>query len=283
MRKKRSPFPLLLILAVLLAGMAWWLQERQMHRPPLQKPPGEGGLKKERTISPPPTIPRPEGVEKEPGVPSGAERIAIIIDDLGYNGENYRPFLEMGRPLTFAILPSLPYSQRIANEAIGQGREVLLHLPLEPHGYPLKNPGRGVILSSMSEEEMRRILFEDLKSIPGAVGVNNHMGSRLMEDREAMRVLLSELKRKNLYFVDSLTTNRTTALVLAKELGVKMGARGIFLDNYQDRAYIEGQLKALAQLALKKGGAIGVGHPYAVTASVLKDRLPELEIGRAHV
>jgi hypothetical protein len=203
--------------------------------------------------------------------------VAIVIDDLGNNDVDYRPFLEIGYPLTFAILPSLPFSQEIAKELSNHGREVMLHLPLEPWEFPSKNPGRGVILSSMSPEQMRSTLLQDLSSVPGAVGVNGHMGSRLTEDREAMRVILLELKRRNLYFLDSLTTRNTVVPSLARELGLRAGSRSIFLDNYEDRAYIEGQIKALVRLARTKGGAIAVGHPYPTTAAVLKDYLPHLE------
>jgi polysaccharide deacetylase 2 family uncharacterized protein YibQ len=99
----------------------------------------------------------------------------------------------------------------------------------------------------------------------------------MMEDPEAMKILLRELKRRNLYFVDSLTTNRTAAPALAREMGIKCGRRKVFLDNYQDRSYIESQLQALTESARSKGGAIGVGHPYAITAAVLREQLPRLE------
>lgn len=280
---KRKRFLLLLILVLILVGGIWWLQRMQRHQESPSRPATEV-VGREGVVSPPEVVPAPKGAERRPEAKRrGGHRIAIIIDDLGYNGRNYRPFLEIRYPLSFAILPSLPYSQRIAREAIGQGKEVLLHLPLEPYGYPGKKPGTGVLLSGMSQEEMRRIFSEDLKSIPGAVGVNNHMGSRLMEDEEAMRTLLSELKRRDLYFVDSLTTKHTVAPQLAKELGVRVGSRRVFLDNHPERSYIEEQLKSLSQMAQRDGSAIGVGHPYAMTASVLRDVLPRLEREGIHL
>ncbi|MDH7499544.1 MAG: divergent polysaccharide deacetylase family protein [candidate division NC10 bacterium] len=274
----RKRFLLLLILVLLLLGGTWWLQ-RIPRRQEAQQPvvTHEEG-KEERAATPSKELPTPPVGEGRPEAKrAGSHRIAIIIDDLGYNGRNYRPFLTIPYPLSLAILPSQPYSERIAREAIGQGKEVLLHLPLEPHGYPEKDPGKGVILSGMSEEEMRRVFSQDLKSIPGAVGVSNHMGSRLMEEEEAMRTLLLEMKRKDLYFVDSVTTRNTIAPQLAKELGVRVGARRIFLDNSPERSYIEGQIRSLSRIAKRDGSAIGVGHPYAITASVLQELLPHLE------
>lgn len=279
MKRNRSLFFLLLILALVLAGMIWWLQETQRSEKPPPRPAGVERAGREEAAIPPPTpLPPPERPQERmaPAPPPGC-RLAIIIDDLGYNGQDYHSFLEIGYPLTLAILPSLPYSQRIAREAREQGREVMLHLPLEPREYPGKNPGEGAIFSSMGGEEMRRVLLRDLKSVPGAMGVNNHMGSRLTEERGGMSILLSELKKRNLYFVDSLTTSGTIGLSLAREMGIRAGARDIFLDNWQDRDYIEGQLKMLIKVARKRGTAIGVGHPYPLTAAVLKDSLPRLE------
>ena len=277
MRGKRSLF--FLSLLVILAAMVWLLQEAEHNRhfpskPVLPQEPGKEG----KTPPSPPRLP-PEGPSERRNLNLSTQgpQIVIIIDDLGYNGKNYRSFLEIGYPLTFAVLPALPYSEKIAKEARAKNREVLLHLPLEPQDYPAKNPGKGVLLDSMSEGELRKIFNQDLESVPGATGVNNHMGSRLTGETRPMMTLLSELKRRNLYFVDSLTTRGTVVTPLARELGVKVGTRDVFLDNYRDRAYIEGQLDSLAKVARNKGEAIGVGHPYSITASVLKDRLPRWE------
>jgi polysaccharide deacetylase 2 family uncharacterized protein YibQ len=268
----------LLVLLVVLAAVVFLLQEMERrHLPPRPRVPEEPSKEaKAPTPLPSPPAERPKERRNFQFPPKGPQ-IVIIIDDLGYNGQNYRSFLEIGYPLTFAVLPSLPYSQRIAKEARDKDREVLLHLPLEPQDYPAKNPGKGVLLASMSQQEMRKVFIEDLESVPGATGVNSHMGSKLTGERGPMMTLLSELKRRNLYFVDSLTTKATIVTPLARKLGVRAGARDIFLDNYQDRAYIEGQLDLLAKVAQKKGEAIGVGHPYPITAAVLKDRLPRWE------
>jgi uncharacterized protein len=269
----------LLILVLIFIGVLLWFPEGD--RKPLKPPilPREKGVSREG-IPPPPPVPSPP--EEERGrLPLGpspsAPRVAIIIDDLGYNDRDHHRFLAIHYPLTFAILPDLPYSQQISREGSQQGREVMLHLPLEPWEYPRKNPGRGVILSSMREEEMREVLSQDLRSVPDAVGVNNHMGSRLTEERRAMRVLLSEIKGLNLYFIDSLTTKDTVIPSLSREIGIRAGSRNVFLDNLEDRSYIEGQLQQLIHVARRRGEAIGVGHAYPLTAEVLRDFLPKLE------
>ncbi len=275
----RSRVLLLLALLLILGAMLWLLQEVGQHRNVRPTPELPEESRKE-TESPPP-LPMPPAKEQRETRPSGlpprGPRVAIIIDDLGYNEEDYRPFLEIGYPLTFAVLPSLSYSHRIASEAKGRNRDVLLHLPLEPQGYPAKRPGKGVLLSSMSRKELRKVLIQDLESVPGAAGVSNHMGSRLTCERKPMSILLAELKRRNLFFVDSLTASGTIATPLARELGVRVAARNVFLDNNQERAYVERQLDELAKIARKKGEAVGVGHPYGITAAVLKDRLPQWE------
>jgi polysaccharide deacetylase 2 family uncharacterized protein YibQ len=275
--KRSMPLFLLLVLSLALGVGTWWLNRSGEKAPsaPQRLETEQRGEREAAVPLPPPPGPEVSPLRKQKLVVS-PPRVAIIIDDLGYNDTNYRPFLELRYPLTFAVLPSLPYSRKIAREAQEWGHEVLLHLPLEPHEYPRQNPGKGMIRCGMTAEEIRLAFREDLRSIPGAVGVSNHMGSRAMEDPETMKVLMEELKRRRLYFVDSLTTNRSMASPLAQEAGVPLGKRSVFLDNYRDPAYIERQLRILTELARKQGGAIGVGHPYAVTASVLREHLPQL-------
>lgn len=204
-------------------------------------------------------------------------RVVIIIDDLGGSFKSARALMDLGHPITFSILPRLPHSKRIAEEAHLKGYEVLLHLPLEPHDYPEKNPGEGTIFTGMSGLEMKQRFLDDLEAVPYAIGVNNHMGSRLTEDREAMKAILEEAKRRNLFFVDSLTSGRSVALSVANELDLPALRRQVFLDNVAEKGYIKGQIFRLAQEAIDQGSAIGIGHPYKATIEALKETLPELE------
>ena len=155
----------------------------------------------------------------------------------------------------------------------------MLHLPMEPKGYPArdKDPGKGAILMSTPRREIAKIVAQDLSGIPYVQGVNNHTGSRLTEDKEMMSLILKELKKRNLFFVDSKTSDESVAYKEARRLGLRCGERDVFLDNELDLNYIKGQIRLLARIALKEGQAIGIGHPHFLTARAIKETIPELE------
>ncbi len=206
-------------------------------------------------------------------------RVAIIIDDLGMGGKVTRKLLAIDRPLNFSILPFLPHSKDTAIEAKKRGFLVMLHLPMEPKGYPArdKNPGKGAILMNTPRREIAKIIAQDLSGIPYVQGANNHTGSRLTEDKKMMNLILKELKKKNLFFVDSKTSPNSVAYREARRLGLKCGERDVFLDNEIDLDYIKGQIRLLARIALKEGQAIGIGHPHSLTARAIRESIPELE------
>jgi len=206
-------------------------------------------------------------------------RVAIIIDDLGMGGKVTRELLAIDRPLNFSILPFLPHSKDTAIEARKRGFLVMLHLPMEPKGYPApdKDPGKGAIFVNTPRREIAKIIAQDLSNIPYVQGVNNHTGSRLTEDKEMMNLVLKELKKKDLFFVDSKTSDESVAYKEARRLGLRCGERDVFLDNEINLDYIKGQIRLLARVALNKGEAIGIGHPHSLTVRAIRESIPELE------
>ena len=219
--------------------------------------------------------PRPKAPSKPTPTP-GLPRIAIVIDDLGYNLEAFHRLLDLDLPLTFSILPHLPYSQQIAREAHARGREVLLHLPMEPENGALAQ-GADFIRVGMAPREVRALVAQEIQSIPYVVGVNNHMGSRATRDRGLMRVVLEEVGRNGLFFLDSRTTPDSVAYQVARELGVPAAQRAVFLDHQDQPEAIQAQLDRLIQIAREQGQAVAIGHPRPHTLAVLEARLPGLE------
>jgi hypothetical protein len=203
-------------------------------------------------------------------------RVAIVIDDLGYDGRLARSFLALQEPLSFAILPYATFSKTIARQVHEAGRDLLLHLPMEPKGYPEVNAGEGVLLVAMNDGVLLEKLRETLAALPSVVGVNNHMGSRFSEDEDKMRVLLGEIKQRGLFFVDSRTSAESKGYGLAVQMGIPAAERDVFLDNIQSAQAIGSELRRLAQLARLKGKAIGIAHPHEVTLQVLRHALPQL-------
>ncbi len=218
--------------------------------------------------------------EKAKAVPEAIKRykepkIAIVLDDFGYNMNNTERLFSIKEPVTLSILPDLPYSTRVANLARENGRETILHLPLESH-RPEAREEADTIRSGMSEKEVKSRLAAAIASIPGLKGVSNHQGSKSTEDRILMTVILTYLKEKGLFFLDSLTSDKSVCRDVAGVAGVRFARRDIFLDNSNQPADIEKQVLAMKKLALKKGRVVAIGHDRKNTIEVLARMMPEL-------
>ncbi len=208
---------------------------------------------------------------------AGRPKVALVIDDLGTEDQISREILHWDVPLTLAILPFTPFSKSIAQEAHRRGKEVILHLPMEPHGYPKTDPGEGVLLQEMGDQELLSQLGRDLEAVPNIKGVSNHMGSRLTEDAARLKVIMKELKRRGLFFLDSRTTPGSVGLEVAEAIGVKTAERSVFLDHSQEFEEIKAQLEKLIQLSLETGKAIGIGHPHPSTLKAFREVIPRMK------
>ncbi|OGX15878.1 MAG: hypothetical protein A2166_01910 [Omnitrophica WOR_2 bacterium RBG_13_41_10] len=202
-------------------------------------------------------------------------KIAIVIDDWGYNLHNLSAVERIKYPITASILPNINYSKRAAQELHQKGLEIILHLPMEPHEkYRLEE---NTIMTSMDETTIRGILEKDLADISYAKGVSNHMGSFATEDPRTVEIIFKELKKRKLYFLDSVVSSYSVASSLAKKLGVAFIQRSVFLDNEDDPVYIRSQIYKLKTKAKLHGSAVGIGHDRKVTLEVLNTVMPELE------
>jgi uncharacterized protein len=207
----------------------------------------------------------PKGARREHRRP----RVAIIIDDLGNHHDLDLSLIKLDLPLSLAILPSAPFTDVVVQEATRRGREIILHQPMEPKDYPCVKPGPGALLLSMNEREIREMLDKNLRQVFGARGINNHMGSSFTENREKISLVLRELKRRGLFFIDSRTTKGTVGLDQAKKMGLPAAQRTVFLDNNPDPVAISNQINHLIRVARQSGTAIGIGHPYCQTIEIL--------------
>jgi polysaccharide deacetylase 2 family uncharacterized protein YibQ len=204
-----------------------------------------------------------------------APRIAIIVDDMGLNMDVAKELGEIDADLTFAVMPMRPYSKEVATYLHNIGKEIMLHLPME--GSNDKDPGAGAIYKNMSPAEVRSILLKDISSVPYISGVNNHMGSQVTPDRTIMLTIAKELKKKRLFYVDSLTTNKSVCKEVAKKLDLPFASRDVFLDNLDSYAYICDQLDKLVTIGEKYSYGIGTCHPHPTTIAVLKKEIPRLK------
>lgn len=201
--------------------------------------------------------------------------IALIIDDIGFSVYRARLFLKLGVPMTFAILPRLDNSLDLAIEICGEGHEIMLHQPMEPYASDI-DPGPGALYVGDGTRRIIRTLEKNISSLPFVLGVNNHMGSKFTTRQKEMNEVLGVIKERNLFFVDSLTSGRSTGYKTAKSLHVATAVRNIFLDNLADELHILSQLHKLKKHALKYGCAIGIGHPFPETARAIGRFLKDL-------
>ena len=185
-------------------------------------------------------------------------RIAIVIDDVGYNLEQLDKFLVFPAPIALSVLPNLPHSSESARRIVESGKELLLHLPMEAVNG--NDPGPGAIRTTQSEEEIRRLLESSFSQVPQAVGVNNHMGSRATADERVMNVVMEYLHTSRRFYLDSRTTTESVAARAAARHGVAFLERDVFLDNEPEAEAIKKALESGIQIARKKGQAVLIGH-----------------------
>ena len=208
---------------------------------------------------------------------AGPGTVAIIVDDMGSSMKEVDELMAIKLPLTFSIIPGLAKAKGVAQAAHGGGYQVMIHIPMEPQGYPRQRMEQNGLLLAQSDGEIEKRLNSFLQAVPYARGANNHMGSRFTEDKGKMETVLGFLKGKGLFFIDSRTTPRSVGNSLAREMGVETASRNVFIDNVQDVEAIKDQLEQLATMARRKGGAIGICHPHKATIQALTATMQELQ------
>lgn len=201
--------------------------------------------------------------------------IAVVIDDLGLNRAGTNRAIGLPAPLTLAFMTYAEGLPRMAARARRAGHELMLHVPMAPRD-PTYNPGPNVLRAELAPAELARRLDWGLGRFDGFVGVNNHMGSRFTASRAGMASVMAALRARGLLFLDSLTSNESVGVGMARRAGVPYAARDVFLDNeWNDRAAIARQFAHLEAVARRRGSAIGIGHPHRATLDVLARWLPE--------
>ncbi len=203
--------------------------------------------------------------------------ISIIIDDLGYGLADGRRAIGLPGAVACSVLPHTPHGYRLAEAAYGAGKEVLLHLPMQPANE--KDPGIGALTLDTGEHDLRRMVAANLAAVPHVVGINNHMGSLLTRHPGHMDWLMKSLRDdpRGLFFVDSVTSQKSVALQMARENSVPAARRDLFLDRDPDPEAIAAQFERLIMMAHERGSAVAIGHPYPETLEVLERELSGLD------
>ncbi|SKA78588.1 hypothetical protein SAMN02745704_01160 [Paucidesulfovibrio gracilis DSM 16080] len=206
-------------------------------------------------------------------------KVVIVIDDMGENMRIARALAALPAPVTFAVWPASSHAAEVRALARQHDLDILVHLPMEPIGYPGDNPGKNALFTSMTRESLDKTIRWNLDQVPEAVGVNNHMGSRFTSDLSGMRCLMEQLKSRRLFFLDSRTTSRSAGYRAAQEKNLPFYGRDVFLDNSLAIQDILLQLKKTERLAQRQGVAIAIGHPHDQTVRALQDWLQHRDPG----
>jgi len=257
--------------------------ERRITPPPVAQP-----AVKQPTKPVPPAAPT---VARLPEIPDGAPpwlryavaapeiggrpMIAVVIDDMGIDRRRTKQIIDLPGPITASFLTYAPDLKAQAKVARAAGKELMLHMPMEPDNATI-SAGPGVLETSMEAEVIRERLAAGLDSFGDYVGINNHMGSRFTADADGMRPVIEMLRERGLFWLDSRTTGKPAGPALARAMGVPFAERNIFLDHFNNVEGVRAQLVKLEEAARSQGYAVGIGHPKDHTIKALAEWLPTL-------
>jgi len=277
---------MLLLVVLLLICAVFFLLERMRDRyrrvvpapveqaGALKMPESGGGSYGQKLYTTAHELPPVTAAKIHPAVLKGS--MAVIVDDMGTSVREADQLVAINLPITFAIIPGLANSRKVAAYAKTKGKGVMIHIPMEPQGYPEQRLEKNGLLVSQGTEEITARVRGFINDVPDAVGANNHMGSRFTENEDKMQPVLAVLKENGLFFVDSRTSSKSVGYSLAMKMGVPAGTRNVFLDNDQDVEAVKKQLREAARVANKRGSAIVICHPHPGTIQALKELMPIL-------
>jgi len=227
-----------------------------------------------RLLPTPPPVPSTAQVDKR-GRDHG--RIALILDDIGNNLHAERQLLALPFPLAISVLPQSQHPKQAATLAHQDGRVVMLHLPMEPTNPTLRSHlGSGFLRLKMSNMELQEKFHEALSQVPFVQGVNNHMGSLLTTNRNAMAVVMAKCHRHGLFFVDSRTVAKSVAADEAEKAGLRWASRQVFLDHIDDATSIARAWHHAELIADQRGSCVVIGHPRKKTIAFLTSLKPSV-------
>jgi len=129
----------------------------------------------------------------------------------------------------------------------------------------------------MGAPEVERIVEANLLTVPGAVGMNNHMGSAATKDLGIMEAVAEVAKSRGIYYLNSLTATGTAVAQADAREGIHYWERDVFLDNSPDRASIVRAVEDGKKRAAKDRPAVMIGHVWSSElAQTLTDLYPQL-------
>lgn len=281
---------LIVLLLLLIAVLAWniWqarklssLADRQgavvlQYTPPPSAP--EPVATKPEPIAKPLPKPHEKAIPQQPVSSRVSSGLSLIMDDMGYDVRAARRLLDLGVPLAISVLPNAPHAARVARLAHEAGQVVMLHLPMEPEGAVYRQRmDASFLTSAMNQQSMRQVMQWDVQHVPFVQGVNNHMGSRLSSNRQAMQWVMQWCREQGLFFVDSLTSPHSVAASVARQYALRWGKRRIFLDDKMTIEAMQRSWQRVQSCMHKQRRCIVIAHPHASSIAFLQQHVGELK------
>ncbi|WP_397334530.1 divergent polysaccharide deacetylase family protein [Paenibacillus sp. 1011MAR3C5] len=221
-----------------------------------------------------------QGLAEAGSKAADSHSLAIVIDDFGNGMPGTEEMLKLPVHITVAVMPFMPTTKEDAEAAHKLGHDVIVHMPMEPNKGLKKWLGPGAITADLSDEDVRRRIEEAIDNVPHAIGMNNHMGSKITADERIMRVVLTVCKERGLFFLDSRTTFKTVVPKIAEEVGITLLSNDVFLDDVYTEQHISKQVSVLRKHLETHDSAVTIGHvgpPGKKTATVLKQSIPGMQ------
>jgi uncharacterized protein len=190
------------------------------------------------------------------------KKITIVIDDFGaISGSLLDGFFALDPSVCFAIFPEEAHSVQTMHRATAQGRETIIHVPMEPIGYPSVNPGKNPILLQHTENQIDRMLSSFIADLPDAIGINNHMGSLATTDPDVMQAVMNTLRKHDKAFLDSRTTNVSVGYQTAQKTHIRAFRNDIFLDSPNiSQSTMDAKFNQIIQMSGSKNHIIAITH-----------------------
>lgn len=203
--------------------------------------------------------------------------LVYVVDDIGFRPKAVERMLGWRREMIFSVIPDRPYSRRSAAMVIEAGGNVFIHQPMEPEGWPAVDPGKGALLLADTPAIWREILDRSLAAVPGAVGLNNHMGSRFSVDMDAAATVATWAAAHGLFLLDSLTAPGSKLYAACRKRQRACAVRDVFLDDDREEAAIDARISEWLRIARRRGIAVAVGHPHDATMDRLEATMPAMD------
>jgi polysaccharide deacetylase 2 family uncharacterized protein YibQ len=163
-----------------------------------------------------------------------------------------------------------PYAENLADwiaAARAFGHETLIDLPMQSRDFPARDPGPLGLLTALNAEELARRIDAMADSGSRSIGFASAGGDALLRDDAVTMVVLAEIRRLGLGFVETGAEPTSLAAADAGDIGVPFARMTVRLDEGASDA-VAARLAVAAQLARQRKAALAVtqASPLSITA-----------------